>query len=46
MNRVLIVDDKANNVYLLRALLQGHGFEVDTAQHGVRSVGQGTERSA
>jgi signal transduction histidine kinase/CheY-like chemotaxis protein len=38
MNRVLIVDDKANNLYLLRMLLQGHGFEVDTAQHGVEAL--------
>jgi signal transduction histidine kinase/CheY-like chemotaxis protein len=38
MNRVLIVDDKANNLYLLRVLLQGHGFEVDTAQHGVQAL--------
>jgi signal transduction histidine kinase/CheY-like chemotaxis protein len=38
MNRVLIVDDKDNNLYMLRVLLQGHGFEVDTAQHGVEAL--------
>ncbi|MFN3568744.1 MAG: ATP-binding protein [Polaromonas sp.] len=41
MKRVLIVDDHAANLYLLRALLQGHGFEVDEALHG----GQALERA-
>jgi signal transduction histidine kinase len=34
VNRVLIVDDTANNVYLLRVLLKGHGFKVDEAHNG------------
>ena len=34
MNRVLIADDKANNLYLLRVLLKGHGFQVDVARNG------------
>ena len=34
MNRVLIADDKANNLYLLRVLLKGHGFQVDVAHNG------------
>lgn len=34
VNRVLIVDDKVENLYLLRMLLQGHGYQVDEAQHG------------
>jgi PAS domain S-box-containing protein len=34
MTRVLIVDDKEEGLYFLRALLQGHGCEVDEARHG------------
>ena len=35
---VLIVDDREDNRYLLRALLQGHGYVVDEAPHGERAL--------
>jgi two-component system, cell cycle sensor histidine kinase and response regulator CckA len=38
MTRVLIVDDNPENLYLLRALLQGHGCEVDEARHGAEAL--------
>lgn len=38
MKRILIVDDKEANLYLLRALLQGHGYAVDEARNGVEAL--------
>jgi two-component system cell cycle sensor histidine kinase/response regulator CckA len=38
MTRVLLVDDKDENVYYLRALLEGHGFTVDSACHGAQAL--------
>ena len=34
MPLVLIVDDNADNLYMLRSLLHGHGFKVSEATHG------------
>jgi PAS domain S-box-containing protein/putative nucleotidyltransferase with HDIG domain len=36
--RILVVDDREDNLYLLRALLEGHGYEVVTAADGVEAL--------
>jgi CheY-like chemotaxis protein len=36
--RVLIVDDDPRNLYLLRALLRGHGWTVDEAPDGAQAL--------
>ena len=38
MSRILVVDDNADNRYLLRALLVGIGHEVDTAVDGTEAL--------
>lgn len=38
MSRVLIVDDKDENLYLLRALMGGHGWTVEEARHGAEAL--------
>ena len=38
MTLVLIVDDKEENLYYLRALLEGHGCQVVSARHGAEAL--------
>ncbi|SEM24188.1 PAS domain S-box-containing protein [Syntrophus gentianae] len=38
MNRILIVDDKQENLYMLRFLLESNGYEVDEARHGAEAM--------
>lgn len=38
MTRALVVDDRPENLYLLRTLLQGHGHEVIEARHGAEAL--------
>ena len=38
MIRVLIVDDKPENLFLLRSLLQDHGYAVEEARHGAEAL--------
>lgn len=38
MKRILVVDDKAENLYYLESLLTGHGFEVEAARQGAEAL--------
>lgn len=38
MTRALVVDDNTGNLYLLRVLLEGQGFDVDEARHGAEAL--------
>lgn len=44
MTHVLIVDDQEDNRYLLRALLQGHGFSTEEAGHGAQALAFARQR--
>mgnify|MGYP003604968574 FL=1 len=36
--KVLVVDDREDNLYLLESLLGGNGFETDTAREGQEAL--------
>ena len=38
VSRVLIVEDREDNLYYLASLLRGHGWEVDSARHGEEAL--------
>jgi two-component system, cell cycle sensor histidine kinase and response regulator CckA len=44
-HHVLIVDDKEENLYFLKSLLRGHGYEVMTAIHGEDALDKALENT-
>jgi signal transduction histidine kinase/AmiR/NasT family two-component response regulator len=45
VSRILVVDDKEENLYLLRALLTGHGYEAVLARNGVEALSRAGEEA-
>src|SRR5689334_19695552 len=43
MARILVVDDTEEGLYMLGALLRGHGYEVSTAKNGVEALARTAE---
>jgi hypothetical protein len=43
MARILIVDDAEENLYMLEALLRGHGYEIRTAKNGMEALARTAE---
>ena len=45
MSRILVVDDKEENLYLLRVLLQGHGHAAILARNGLDALSRAGEEA-
>lgn len=45
MHRVLIVDDDLQGLYMLEALMKGHGYEVETAVNGAEALEKARRRT-